>query len=337
VTVVTTPVGQQTSRPTGFRVLASPRWRRRNLTFDRVSFFVVFLVVPVAGYLAFVVSPFVQAAYFSLTSWTGFSPEMTFVGLDNYAKLLGDDTFLKAVGNSVVLALVLPTVTLTISLIFASLVTVGGPSTGRIRGLRHSSVYRVVSFFPYVVPAIVIGLIWSAIYDPNSGLLNGILTRIGIEQARSFAWLGDIRTAKLAVMFAIVWGLVGFYMVLFIAAIKGVPAEVFEAARVDGAGRFRTAVSITIPLIRDNVQTAFIYMGILALDAFVYMAALEPGGGPSNSTLVITQRLFTTAFTKGQFGYACAMGVVLALITLAFAGLVFAVTKLTGGTSEVAE
>jgi N-acetylglucosamine transport system permease protein len=132
--------------------------------------------VPVAGYLAFVVSPFVQAAYFSLTNWTGFTPDMTFVGLDNYAKLLGDDTFLTAVGNSVVLALVLPTVTLTVALIFASLVTVGGPSSGRIRGLRHSSVYRVVSFFPYVVPAIVIGLIWSAVYDPNSGLLNGVLT-----------------------------------------------------------------------------------------------------------------------------------------------------------------
>ena len=83
-------------------------------------------------------------------------------------------------------------------------------------------------------------------------------------------------------MFVIIWGLVGFYMVLFIAAIKGVPAEVFEAARIDGAGRFRTAVSITIPLIRDNVQTAFIYIGILALDAFVYMAALEPGGGPEH-------------------------------------------------------
>jgi N-acetylglucosamine transport system permease protein len=334
VTAVTTP---PVGRPTGFRVLASPRWRRRNLTFDKVSFFLVFLVVPVAGYLAFVVSPFVQAAYFSLTSWTGFSPVMEFVGLANYAKLLDDDTFRKAVGNSVTLAVVLPTVTIGIALIFASLVTVGGPSSGRIRGLRHSSVYRVVSFFPYVVPAIVIGLIWSAIYDPNSGLLNGVLTRLGVDQARSFAWLGDIRTAKLAVMFAIVWGLIGFYMVLFIAAIKGIPSEVFEAARVDGAGRFRTAVSITIPLIRDNVQTAFIYMGILALDAFVYMAALEPGGGPANSTLVMSQQLFTTAFTKGQFGYACAMGVVLALVTLAYAGLIFLVNKLTGGSNEVGE
>jgi N-acetylglucosamine transport system permease protein len=331
--VTNTPVG----KPTGVKVLASRSWRRRNLTFDRISFFIVFLVVPVAGYLTFVVSPFVQAAYFSLTSWSGFSPDMAFVGLDNYVKLVDDSTFLTAVGNSVTLAVVLPIVTVAIALIFASLVTVGGPSRGQIRGLRHSSVYRVISFFPYVVPAIVIGLIWASIYDPNSGLLNGVLTGLGLDQFEAFAWLGDVRTAQYAVMFAIVWGLVGFYMVLFIAAIKGVPAEIFEAARVDGAGRFRTATSITIPLIRDNVQTAFIYMGILALDAFVYVAALAPGGGPENSTLVMSQQLFTTAFTKGQFGYACAMGVVLALITLAYAGLVFAVNKLTGGTNEVGE
>ena len=184
-----------------------------------------------------------------------------------------------------------------------------------------------------MIPAIV-GLIWSQIYDPNSGLLNGILTRIGLEQFTSFpGWA--MRTARWAVMFVIIWGLVGFYMVLFIAAIKGVRR--LRAARIDGAGRFRTAMSITIPLIRDNVQTAFIYIGILALDAFVYMAALEPGGGPSNTTLVMAQQLFTTAFAKGQFGYACAMGVVLAGITLAYAGLVFAINRLTGGRSEVGE
>ncbi len=321
----------------GLRQLGSPRWRKRNLTLDRISFFVVFLVVPLVCYLAFVVSPFVQAAYFSLTSWTGFSADIPFVGLSNYAKLLDDGIFRKAVGNSVVLALVLPTVTLVLAMFFATLVTVGGSSRGNVRGLAGSSFYRIVSFFPYVVPAIVIGLIWSQIYDPNSGLLNGVLTRLGLDSFTSFAWLGEVGTAKIAVMFVIVWGLVGFYMVLFIAAIKGIPAEVFEAARVDGAGRLRSTVSITIPLVRDNIQTAYIYMGILALDAFVYMAALEPGGGPENSTLVISQRLFTTAFTQGQFGYACAMGVVLAVITLAYAGLVFLVIRLTGGRDEVAE
>jgi len=333
VTTVNAPV----AAPSRARFVPSRRWRRRNLTFDKISFFLVFLVVPVAGYLAFVVSPFVQAIYYSLTDWSGFSPEMTFIGLSNYVKLASDSIFLKAVSNSIILAIVLPVVTVVVALIFASMVTVGGATHGNVRGLRHSSVYRVVSFFPYVVPAIVIGLIWSQVYDPNSGLLNGVLTAIGLDQFESFAWLGDVRTARAAVMFAIVWGLIGFYMVLFIAAIKGVPAEVFEAARIDGAGRFRTAVSITVPLIRDNVQTAFIYMGILALDAFVYMAALEPGGGPENSTLVMAQQLFTTAFTKGQFGYACAMGVVLAALTMAYAGLIFLINRLTGGRSEVGE
>ena len=321
----------------GLKSLTSRRWRRRNLTIDKISFFLIFLIVPLIGYIAFVVSPFVQAVYFSLTSWTGFSPEIPFIGLKNYTKLLDDDIFMKAVGNSVILALVLPTVTLALAMFFATLVTVGGASRGNIRGLRGSGAYRIVSFFPYVVPAIVIGLIWSQIYDPNSGLLNGVLTSLGFEQFTSFAWLGEVSTARAAVMFVIVWGLVGFYMVLFIAAIKGIPAEIFEAARVDGAGRLRTTFAITIPLVRDNVQTAYIYMGILALDAFVYMAALEPGGGPENSTLVMSQQLFTTAFTKGQFGYACAMGVVLAVITLAYAGLVFAVNRLTGGRNEVAE
>src|SRR4029453_5964959 len=135
------------------------------------------------------------------------------------------------------------------------------------------------------------------IYDPSAGLLNGILTRLGLEQFTSFAWLGDPRTARRAVMFGIIWGLAGFYLGFFTPAIKGPPAEVFEAAPVAGGGRFRAAILIKIPLIRENVQTAFIYIGILALDAFVYMAALEPGGGPDNTTLVMAQRVFPTAFT----------------------------------------
>ncbi|WP_081710328.1 carbohydrate ABC transporter permease [Arthrobacter sp. 35W] len=296
---------------------------------------VVFLGIPVVIYLVFVISPFIQAVYYSLTNWTGFSAKMDFIGLNNYVKLFQDDIFMKSMGNSIVLGIFLPIITIVLSLVLASLVTVGGSSRGQIKGLRGSSFYRVISFFPYVIPAIVVGIIWAAVYDPSSGLLNGLLTGVGLEQFKDFAWLGNESTAMIASMFVIVWGFVGFYMVLFIAGIKGIPAEIFEAARIDGAGRLRTAVSITIPLIRDNIQTAYIYMGILALDAFVYMSALNSGGGPNNSTLVMSQQLFSTAFTKGQFGLACAMGVVLAVITLIFAGIVFLVNKLSGGAKDV--
>jgi len=328
VTAVVTPL-QTDGAPPG-----PVRSRRQKLTFDKVSFMAVFLGVPLAIFMIFVVSPFVQACYYALTDWSGFTDTQNFVGLDNFGKILNDDIFMKALRNNILLALVLPVVTLVLSFALANLVTVSGTNRGQTRGLRGSGFYRTVSFFPYVIPAIVIGIMWNQIYDPSNGLVNGVLTAIGLDRFASFPWLGDERTAMGATIFVIVWSMVGFYMVLFVAAIKGIPAELFEAARIDGAGRLRTAVRITLPLVRDNVQTAWIYLGILALDAFVYMAALNPGGGPDNSTLVMSQQLLTTAFRKGQFGLACAMGVILAVVTLAFAAVVFLANRLLGGKEE---
>ena len=304
------------------------RWKLPNL--ENTSFMLVFLGIPLAIYGIFVISPFVQAFYYSMTDWSGFSKKMNFVGLANYVALLQDPVFTKAVLNSIVLVAVLPPLVIILSLTLASLITVGGVTRGEVQGLKHSGIYRVISFFPYTVPAIVIGILWAQMYDPSSGLLNGILTGMGFGFFKSFAWLGDERTAMGASIFVIAWSMVGFYMVLFIAAIKGIPSEVYDAARVDGAGRFRTAISITVPMIRDTIRTAYIYLGILALDAFVYMQALNPSGGPANSTVVISQHLLNTAFKKGKFGYATSMGATLAVITLVFAALVFLVFYLTG-------
>jgi len=305
--------------------------RRRRPNWDRLSFMVVFLGLPVAIYVVFVIYPFGQALYYSMTDWSGFSPTYNFVGLDNFTKLIHDDTFMRSLRNNVELAIVVPIVTIVLALIIATVVTVGGPSKGPIRGVGGSGFYRVVSFFPYTVPAIVIGLIWAQVYDPSAGILNASLTKVGLSGFENFAWLGEVSTAMPASMFVIIWSFVGFYTVLFVAAIKGVPAEIFEAARMDGAGRLRTAITITLPLVRDTVQTAYIYLGIVALDAFVYMQALNPNGGPNNTTRTMSQELYNTAFRKGQFGYATAMGVVLAVVTLLFAVLVFAINRLTGG------
>lgn len=311
----------------------TPRRRRRKLTFDYVSFMVVFLGLPLAIFVIFVISPFVQAAYYSLTDWSGFSQSMNLIGVQNYINLFQDEQFMQAMGNNILLAIVVPLITLSLALLFATMITVGGPSHGQTRGLKGSSFYRVVSFFPYVIPGIIIGLMWAQIFGPD-GLVNGFLQMFGLDMFESFPWLGDERTAMAVSIFVMIWGFVGFYMVLFIASIKGIPAETFEAVRLDGAGRFRTAVSITIPLIRDNIQTAYIYVGIMALDAFVYMAALNPNGGPANTTLVMSQYLFETAFSHGKFGYASAMGVVLAVITLLFAAVVFTVNRLAGGKQD---
>ncbi len=310
------------------------RWRR-NLTFDKISLFLVFLGLPLALYITFVVSPLVQAISYSFTDWSGFSPNFKGVGFANYVKILSDDTFLKAMRNNALLAVVIPLIIIVLSLALATVVTVGGAGHGQIKGIKGAGFYRVISFFPYAVPAIITGIMWNLIFDPSSGLVNGILTRLGFSQFKSFPWLGNINTAMPTMMFVIVWGFVGFYMVLFIAAIKGIPAEIFEAARIDGAGRLRTAWSITLPLIRENVQTAYIYLGIMAIDAYVYAQALNPQGGPSNSTLTMSQELLSTAFQKGQFGVACAMGVIMGMMTLIFAALVFTINRATGGKDRI--
>ena len=183
------------------------RWKLPSL--EGTSFALVFLGLPLAIYVIFVISPFVQAFYYSMTDWSGFSKKMNFVGLANYMALLQDPVFTKAVYNSIVLVAVLPPLVIILSLTLATLVTVGGATKGEVQGLKHSGIYRVISFFPYTVPAIVIGILWAQMYDPSSGLLNGILTAMGFGFFKSFAWLGDERTAMGASIFVIAWSMVG--------------------------------------------------------------------------------------------------------------------------------
>src|ERR1035437_6081517 len=178
------------------------RWRR-NLTFDKISLFVVFLGLPLALYITFVVSPLIQAVSYSFTDWSGFTADFKPVGLANYVKILSDDTFQKAMYNNALLAIVVPLIIIVLSLALATLVTVGGASTGQIRGIKGAGFYRVISFFPYAIPAIATGIMWNLIFDPSSGLVNGILTRIGLSQFNSFPWLGDVSTARGGMMFVI--------------------------------------------------------------------------------------------------------------------------------------
>jgi len=301
---------------------------------SRIGFLLVTVGLPLVIYIGLVIWPFIQAIYYSLTDWGGFTATMNFIGLDNYTYIFGDDIFRKTIRNNIILAIVVPLLTVVLSFLLATMVTVGGSNTGAVRGLKGSNVYRIVSFFPYTIPAIVIGVIWAQIYDPSKGMLNGVLTHLPFglgDHFESFAWLGKVSTAMPASIFVIIWGFVGFYMVLFVAAIKSIPAELYDAARIDGAGRLRSMWSVTLPMVRETVQTAYVYLGVVALDAFVYMAALNPTGGPNNSTYTISQDLYKTAFTEGHFGRASAMGVVLAALTLAFAGIVFGVNRLIAG------
>ncbi|MFC6021963.1 carbohydrate ABC transporter permease [Plantactinospora solaniradicis] len=271
-------------------------------------------------YAVFVLSPYTQAFYLALTDWTGVSGEASFVGLDNFRRLWGDASFLAALRNNGVMLLVVPAVTILLGLLLATLVNFGGRrNSTMLGGIRGGEFYKIAYFFPQLLSLPIIAVLWQFVYHPNEGMLNGLLRGVGLGSlART--WLGDPHLALWAVMAVLVWSSVGFYMVLFSAAMESIPREVLEAAVLDGAGRLATLRRVILPLLWDNVQVAFVYLGVLALDGFAVVQIMTVGpGGPDGATEVIGLGLYRNAFTYGRFGYAAAMGVALFLLTLALA------------------
>ncbi|MCQ8771787.1 carbohydrate ABC transporter permease [Streptomyces telluris] len=290
----------------------------------KYRFIVGFLVVPLAIYAVFVISPFLQAIYYSFTDWTGLSPDFKMVGFKNYRKMFADDVFWKSVGHNVLLLLVLPLVTLGLGLFFAFMLNVGGRrrKNAAVAGVRGSGFYKVVYFFPQVLSIAIVALLFQFAYNPNSGALNSFLDAVGLDSVRP-DWLGDPDLALWCVMAVMVWSNVGFYVVLFSAGMSSIPRDFYEAALLDGANRLQTFFRITLPLLWDTVQTGWVYMGIMALDGFAVVQIMTVGpGGPDYSTEVLAYFLYTKAFRDGQAGYATTLGVALLIVTMIFAGIV---------------
>lgn len=295
----------------------------RALRHGRYRLLVTFLVPPLLLYGYFVLSPYVQMFVIAATDWRGLSSDYEIVGLDNFRQLLSDQYVRGALKHNLVLLLLLPVITISLGLFFASMLNVGG--RGKVAGVRGSGAYKVVYFFPQVLSVAIIGVLWKQLYNPRSGLLNGFLDAVGLD-GLARPWLGDPAYAFWAVMAVMVWANVGFYVVLFGAAMQSVPRDVYEAALLDGAGRFATLWRVTIPLLWDSVQVAWVYLAILALDGFALVQIMTMGG-PNFSTDVVGLRIYDTAFGEFKSGYAAAIGVALFFVTLSVAVLALRATR----------
>lgn len=292
----------------------------------KYPFVVGFLTAPVVLYVVFVIAPYAQAFQISMTNWRGFSAPQ-WIGFDNYRRLLHDDNFWKAIRHHAVLLLALPLITIAIALFFAFLLNVAGKSTGGTRtGVWGSKFYRVVFFFPQVLAVAIVAVLFQTVYRPNeSGLINGVLMKLGFDP---ILFLINPNLALWSIIGVLVWQAVGFYVVLFSAGMASIPAEIYEAAEVDGASRVTLFFRVTLPLLWDTLQVAWVYLGIAAFDAFAVVAVLSvDSGGPDGATTVLAMEIYRNAFTYSKYGYASAMGVALFFLTITFAALTLRVSK----------
>lgn len=277
-----------------------------------------FLLPALGVYAYFVISPYAQAFFIAGTDWQGLSQEYNWVWFDNFVRLVKDDYVWNALWHNILLLIFLPIFTIVMGLFLASMLN--------IHKSRGSSFYKVIFFAPQVLSVAVIGVLWKEIYNPRSGLLNGGLRALGLDGLAK-TWLGDPSVAFGAVLAVMVWANVGFYVVLFGAAMASIPRDLYEAAALDGATRWTTLWRVTLPLVWDTVQVAWVYLAILALDGFALVQIMTPQGGPDFSTDVVGLRMYNVAFGEFKFGQGSAIGVIMFFLTLSVTVVALRLTR----------
>jgi N-acetylglucosamine transport system permease protein len=300
----------------------------------KYPFIAGFLIVPLVLYITFVIWPYIQTFGYSMTDWKGESQSFKFIGLDNYTTLFHDGVFRTALWHNILLLIFLPIITILLALFFAFMVNVGGRErAGGVEGVRGAGFYKIVYFFPQVLSVAILIVLFGAVYrSDSSGLLNGILVKVHLEDTGNpIEWLNDPNLVLWCLLAIQVWAGVGFYLVLFSAAMQSIPKDIYEAALLDGAGRSQTFFKVTLPLLWDSVQTSWVYISIFAMDFFALVSGLTPGtgygGGPDHHSEVMATYLMRNFQFFGKSGYACAQGVIIMLVTLIVSAITLRVSR----------
>ena len=269
-------------------------------------------ILPTVGFFAlFTVIPVIQAFTLSLENATIVGG--TFVGLENFLTLARDPIFHKAVINTVLYTVIVVAAQIGLALLIAGLLQ---PLPARAQVF-----YRALFYLPLVNSAILVAMVWRWIFNPNPfGLANAVLNIFGLGPYR---WIGSSDEALAAVILSTVLIIPGGGVVLYSAAMGGIPRELYEAADVEGAGWYAKWRNITIPLLRPTTLYLIVVYTILAFQVFERVYIMTNGGGPNNATITIVQLIYSTAFQFGRYGLASAMAVTLFIMAVAVAVVQF--------------
>lgn len=262
----------------------------------------ILLLPTVLIYTVFLIAPIFIAIYYSMTDYTGIG-KAVFAGLKNYRLMFSDKLFLIALKDTAILLAACVLLLYVLSFCIALLLN---------RDFRGGAFVKAIVFAPYVIAPILVGIIWSYVLNPNYGLVNSVLHATGIDKL-AVEWIGGTKWSPISYAIVFTWQVLGFHATIFLAGLKNISQDLYEAAEIDGAGSLRRIFAITIPMLKETliINMVLVITGVFKIYELVYQLT---GGGPAHQSEVLVSYMYNTVFTSRRYGYGMAIAtVVLAL------------------------
>lgn len=263
-----------------------------------------FILPNFIGYFIFIFIPVCFSFILSVMEWDGSQVPMKFIGLQNFVNLINDSTFKISLFNTFYYAIFTVPLTVAAALLIAVMLN------SKVKGIVF---YRTAFFFPYIASLVAVGAVWNMLFQPDFGPINALLSALGVVNPPR--WVASTQWAMPAIIIVSIWKYMGYYMIVYLAALQGISKELYEAAGLDGATGFKKLRYITIPML---TPTTFFVVMMLTIQCFKVfdLIYVMTQGGPGRSTNVLVNHIYNTAFLEFKFGYASASSIVLFFIVL---------------------
>lgn len=262
-----------------------------------------FILPNFAGFFIFTLIPIIFSFILAFTNWDSFNPAK-FVGLKNFKNMISDETFRISIFNTFYYTIFVVPLTLIFALVLAILLN------KKIKGVKF---FRTAIFFPYVTSLVAVAVVWNMLFNPKLGPINQFLRAIGILNPPG--WTSSTEWAMPAIIITSIWRGMGYYMILYLAGLQSIPKELYEAASIDGANKWKQFCNVTLPSLRPTTFFVTIMLTISSFKVFDLVQVMTDGG-PGRATNVLVYEIYNEAFVKFKFGYASAISLVLFVIVL---------------------
>lgn len=268
-------------------------------------------------FFVFMIIPTLNVFWMSLFKWGGLTNNKKFVGLNNFIILFKDEKFIKSFQNTLFLIVFVTIVTLILAIALAAVLI--------RKDIKFNNLFRIIFYLPNILSVVVISAIFSAILDPNQGILNATLDLLKLENWKRM-WIGNPSTVVWCIAVAMIWQAVGYYMVMYMSAMSSIPKSLYEAADLEGASKFKQFFSITLPLVWGTIRTTLTFFIISCINLSFLFVKVMTGGGPDGASESFLGYMYKQAYGNSSYGYGMAIGVVIFLFSF---GLSLIISKIT--------